>query len=305
MISDAVTLKQLEALIWVAELGSFRKAATHLNTTQPNISARIATLEKTLEVRLMHRGGGQLRLTDRGVELLGQARSILNETERFLEIAARPDLIEDRLRLGVTEMVANTWIRTFLRRMKERYPGVAVELTVDLSRNLDKELTNKTLDLTIQNAPFGSSATGVIELGAFEFIWVAAPDVARTLGKIPSLEDLTTQPLLTHARHTQIYLDLEEKFSGRTGANARFVPSSSLTSCLHMALDGMGVATLPRAMVIDQLSAGDLVELAVGWTPSPLRFAARFQKDRAARFVENAAHLAAEVSSDFKAETDC
>ncbi|MDB9809063.1 LysR family transcriptional regulator, partial [Yoonia sp.] len=39
MISSAFTLKQLEALIWVADLGSFRKAAAHLNTTQPNISS--------------------------------------------------------------------------------------------------------------------------------------------------------------------------------------------------------------------------------------------------------------------------
>ena len=41
MISNALTLKQLEALIWVADLRSFRKAAHHLNTTQPNISSRI------------------------------------------------------------------------------------------------------------------------------------------------------------------------------------------------------------------------------------------------------------------------
>jgi len=42
MIGHVFTLKQLEALVWVADLGSFRKAAQHLNTTQPNISSRIA-----------------------------------------------------------------------------------------------------------------------------------------------------------------------------------------------------------------------------------------------------------------------
>ncbi|MHC4782921.1 MAG: helix-turn-helix domain-containing protein [Planctomycetota bacterium] len=35
-------MKHLEAFVWVADLGSFRKAADRLNTTQPNISSRIA-----------------------------------------------------------------------------------------------------------------------------------------------------------------------------------------------------------------------------------------------------------------------
>ena len=55
MISRSLTLKPLETLIWVADLGSFRKAAAHLNTTQPNISTRIAGLEATLGTALMRR----------------------------------------------------------------------------------------------------------------------------------------------------------------------------------------------------------------------------------------------------------
>ena len=42
-------LKHLEAFVWVADLGSFRKAADRLNTTQPNISSRIAALETALD----------------------------------------------------------------------------------------------------------------------------------------------------------------------------------------------------------------------------------------------------------------
>ena len=68
------SLKQLEALIWVGDLGSFRKAADRLNTTQPNISARIAGLETLLGVRLMERDAGSVRLTAKGQDVLGHAR---------------------------------------------------------------------------------------------------------------------------------------------------------------------------------------------------------------------------------------
>ena len=45
-------LKQVEAFVWVADLGDFRKAAARLHTTQPNISGRIAALETVLDTRL-------------------------------------------------------------------------------------------------------------------------------------------------------------------------------------------------------------------------------------------------------------
>ena len=67
MISSTLTLKQLEALIWVADLQSFRKAAEHLRTTQPNISARIAALEEALGQSLLVRDGGTIKPTGAGV----------------------------------------------------------------------------------------------------------------------------------------------------------------------------------------------------------------------------------------------
>jgi len=45
-----MNFKRLETFIWVATLGSFRKAAEHQHTTQPAISNRIAALEDELGV---------------------------------------------------------------------------------------------------------------------------------------------------------------------------------------------------------------------------------------------------------------
>ena len=46
-------LKQLEAYVWVAKLGSFRRTAERLNTTQPNISVRVSGLERALGATLL------------------------------------------------------------------------------------------------------------------------------------------------------------------------------------------------------------------------------------------------------------
>jgi DNA-binding transcriptional LysR family regulator len=277
MIGNVLNIKQLEALVWVSDLGSFRKAAHHLSTTQPNISSRIAGLEKMLKVVLMQRDAGSVQLTDKGREILILARNVLREAERIVDIADRPDLVVDRLRLGVTELVACTWLHTYLRSIKAAYPALNVELTVDLSRNLDTDLTSNRLDLTIQTAPFASAATGVIELGTSPYIWVAAP------------------------RHTQAYVELVKHVEAKSLPTTRFVSSNSLASCVQMAADGMGVTLLPAALVEKELTVKSLIEIDVNWTPSPLRFAARYQSEKAALYLSHCAQLAAQAARNANA----
>lgn len=304
MVSRIFTLKQIEALIWVADLGSFRKAAHHLNTTQPNISARIAALESTLGVILMQRDAGSVRLTERGDEILTVARGILRQSQDLIDVARRPDLVQDRLRLGVTELVAGTWLHTYLRRLKDTYPAISVELTVDLSRNLDQALGRNELDLTLQNTPYVNAASGVIELGRYPYIWVADPETAIQFAGRVSVRDVSQHAILTHARYTQSYIELADHAESLGCSRTRFVPSSSLASSCQMALDGMGIALVPRALVAKDISAGRLVTIDVDWLPSPLQFAARFHAEKAARFIGHAAELAEEVAKVHKTRID-
>ena len=299
MIGNVLNIKQLEALIWVAELGSFRKAAHHLGTTQPNISSRISGLEKTLSVVLMERDAGSVRLTEKGREILVLARDVLRDAERIVEVADRPDLVTDRLRLGVTELVACTWLHTYLRSIKVAYPALNVELTVDLSRNLDVELRANRLDLAIQTAPFASTASAAIELGKFPYIWVAKPQIAQTLVGCNTVADLLPHSVLTHARHTQAYVELIEHAAAKSFPTTGFVSSNSLASCVQMAADGMGVTLLPKALVVQELKNGSLIEVDVDWQPSPLRFAARYQTEKAARYLPVCAQMAGNAANAF------
>lgn len=300
MVSQIFTLKQIEALIWVADLGSFRRAAHHLNTTQPNISARIASLETTLGVILMQRDAGSVRLTEKGDEILAVARGILRQSQDLIEAARRPDLIQDRLRLGVTELVAGTWLHAYLRQLKDSYPAISVELTVDMSRSLDRALESNELDLALQNAPYSNTAKGDIPLGSYPYAWVADQDTAKEFSGQVTVRDLSRHTILTHARHTRSYIELADHAESLGCSRSRFVPSSSLASCCQMALDGMGIALVPLALVVKDVAKGRLTEIHADWVPTPLEFAARFHADRAARFIVHAAQLAGVVAQAHK-----
>jgi len=75
---------QLEAFQEVARLGSFTKAAQHLNLTQSALSHRIKNLEDEFETALFVRQGGGIRLTELGTKLLQFCRVQSQAEEEFL-----------------------------------------------------------------------------------------------------------------------------------------------------------------------------------------------------------------------------
>jgi hypothetical protein len=79
-----VTLKQLEAFYWVAELGGLEQAASRLSTTQSAISKRLQELESILGVALFDRTRRKAVITGQGERLLVLAREILDVRDRIM-----------------------------------------------------------------------------------------------------------------------------------------------------------------------------------------------------------------------------
>lgn len=295
MIRNRITLKQLEAFAFVVDLGTFRAAASALGTTQPNISARIAALEAAFDIKLLYRDAGSVRLTAKGAALLERSRVVLRAAEGLLEEAGREDLIEERLRLGVTELIACTWLQDFLRRIKERYPSLRVELLVDLARTVDERLLEGQIDLALQNGPFAADLEGQRELAREDYIWVANQQIAASLPETRDVGRFFDFSVLTHAQHTMAGQGLHA-MAMEKGLNAqKIVHSSALSACIPMVMEGLGVALLPRSLVQRDLKTGDLIELEADWCAEPLRFFARYDATRAPRFVGRAALIAEQL----------
>ena len=291
-----INLKQLEAFVQVADLASFRGAATALKTTQPNISARIARLEEQLGQTLMERDAGSVRLTQAGALLVDRARYVLRSLDEFMAAANVPGLFEGTLRLGVTEMIVHSWLGAYLSTLRERFPNVKVELTVDISSNLTTSLFNHSIDLALQSGPFTQATTGEIKLGSYPLVWVASPEM-EIEEPLSTPSQLARHPILTHARQTLPFMQLEEHFTDQ--AEVYLVPSTSLAACMRMTLEGLGVACLPRTMVAEEIVQGRLIELGYQWAPDDLAFNARFHAEKAPYHLQQAAELAREVASAY------
>ncbi|QFG37343.1 DNA-binding transcriptional LysR family regulator [Paracoccus pantotrophus] len=283
-------LKHIEAFLEVADQGTFRRAAERLATTQPNISNRIAQLEDQIGHRLMERDAGSVQLTPRGQALLEPARALIAAADTFVVATGDETKFQGILRLGISEMVAHSWLRQFLREMKVRFPQIDVDLTIDMSANLSRALFDRDLDLTLQNAPFDRVARQSVELGQTTHYWVASPDLGFRKGTVGAKE-LASHAILTHSRNSRAYQQIAAHFQS-INQPVRLVSSSYMGSCLQMALDGLGVACLPAAMLDEALSEQRLICVDYAWRPENLAFFARYLVDPAPPYLSEAVAIA-------------
>ncbi len=295
----SITIKHLEAFVQVADLGAFNRAAERLRTTQPNISSRIASLEALLGITLMERDPGSVRLTPQGQDLLTRARRILAAMDDFKIAADNAALIDGVLRLGVTEMIADTWLGSYLKKMHSQYPNIAVELSVDLSVNIERELARRSLDLAFHNAPFMEEGMASVDLGEWPLIWIAAPEVDVPNEKPLPVGALNEQTIITHARGGRLHDEIAAHFAAVGHPSPGLVSSSNLTVCLHLAQAGFGIAAVPRVMAKEALKNRSLVEVPYSWTPDPLHFKARYDETRAPFYIRAVAEIGAEMSRDY------
>ncbi|MGF7031644.1 DNA-binding transcriptional LysR family regulator [Paenibacillus mucilaginosus] len=76
-------LYQLKTFLEIARRGSLTEAAARLNTSQPAASAHIKALEKEVGFSLFHRTSKGMALTEKGAELLQEARNIFDSVDHF------------------------------------------------------------------------------------------------------------------------------------------------------------------------------------------------------------------------------
>jgi DNA-binding transcriptional LysR family regulator len=123
----------LEAFLAIAEHGSFRAAAAHLNLSQTALSHRIRKLEASLGQRLFSRTTRQVRLTEAGCAFLARVRGpAASLAEAFAALRAAAAAAGGSIALACLPTLAMRHIPAVLADFARLYPQVAVRV-LDLS----------------------------------------------------------------------------------------------------------------------------------------------------------------------------
>ncbi|MHA7874193.1 LysR family transcriptional regulator [Roseivivax sp.] len=294
-----LNLEQLRTFLAVVRFGGVRRAAAGLNLTQPAVTARIKALEETLVAELFDRSAGGMKLTKRGELLLSYAEKFEHLSELVARDVIQPEGVEGRLRLGVSETIAQCWLPELIARCHERYPNLDIEFDVDISTNLRAALLGHELDLAILLGPISEYSIDNVALPGFALSWYVAADAPEPADPADHLQ----RPVLTYARNTRPYREIKDLLFERVGPNVQIFPSSSLSACFRLVEAGLGVAALPRALGRRFVERGTIRSFDPGWLPHPLQFSASYRGAPTSHVIETAAELAREVAEDYHAGT--
>ena len=293
-------LRNLNSFIKVATLGSFHGAAAQLHASQPAISARIATLEEDLGVKLFKRDQSGTKLTARGRQLLPFAErlvAISSEMKAQLQDDAPQQGV---FRIGIADTVAHLWLRDLLKVWREQHPLIQFELTIDLSLSLYKQLEEHQLDLALMVYTGQAVSVNTQPLSALPQTWVGSAHFAKG-GHSMDIDALSRCPILSFPAATGPGKHLQELFS-QLPEKPKFHTSNSVSGLLAMAEQGAGIALLPQPIVEDALKAQRLVAFNVDPAPPKLKFCCGWRQDEdrllPQLLADSASHLVSQIIRD-------
>ncbi|OZI75636.1 LysR family transcriptional regulator [Bordetella genomosp. 2] len=263
-----IDLRNIETFFWVSTLGSFRAASEKLNTTQPAVSQRIASLERDLGVRLFERDARGVTLTAKGQELLSHAERMLQLRRDMLQAAREQNVMRGPLRLGVAETIVQTWLPALIEHMHAAYPALVLQIEVDTTPVLRSHLLSRQIDLAFLMGPVLEARVENLPLCAYPLAWVASPRLA--LGPEPvTLERIGTLPVITYPSSSSPYQLVRDMLT-RAGVRApRMYGSASLSMVARMTLDCIGTSVIAPVFLDKELASGELRLLDVQADPLP------------------------------------
>lgn len=252
-----ISLDQVEALVWISRLGSFRAAAQQLNVSQPAISGRIRELERQLGGSLFHRDEYRPRLTDLGMQTVRHAEQILALARSLEEHADPAKTLRGPIRMGFADSFALTHLPGLLARVEKTYPAAEFEIVIDFSANLDKKLQAGELDFAILTEPEAGPDIAVEPLEDLEIAWVAGRGISLP-SKAMTPSDLKSFPIITNPRPSKLYSTVQDWFASVGDMPQRLYTCNSLTIMGNLTAKGFGLSVLPVILFTNEFKRGTL-----------------------------------------------
>ncbi|NVO15406.1 MAG: LysR family transcriptional regulator [Rhodoplanes sp.] len=289
-----VTLKQIEALHWIARLGTFERAAARLSTTQSAVSKRIQELETTTGLPLFDRTHRGARLTESGEQVLALGREMMALQSRILDLRSGAETPARRLRIGVTDLSALTWLPRLVAVLRKTHPAVTVEPDVDLTRNLHERLLEGERDLVVapQLAPDPDVVT--VPLADVENAWMSRPGLVKRRGVI-AMQELTRYPIVTQGNRAGSGVLYARWFKSQGIALERTMSTDSMMAAIGFIVAGLGVGYLPRHCFRPLVREGKLVIVPTRPALPPVPYVAMYRRDGPTAFLSGVAALARKV----------
>lgn len=251
-------LNAVRAFEAAARLGSFKEAAAELGVTHGAISQQVRLLEDRLgPPALFRRSTRRVTLTPAGTALLEEIGPALDRISLGVQRhrATRGAAPAAVLRVNALATFSMRWLLPRLSRFRDARPDIEVRLTTS---NATLDALADPFDVVIRGGP-DSFHGFTSRLFLSERRLPACSPALLARQPLDAVADLAQHTLLEVTSMPRLWRDWLA-----LGGQPRLTPAATLTFdhfflTIQAAIDGLGIAMGPTALIADDLAAGRLI----------------------------------------------
>ncbi len=258
-------VRQLAAIVAVADHGTFSSAARALYTVQSNVSGHVSKLERELGVILVDRTNGGL--TEQGERVVERARRVLNEIDDIAaDIASLEDDVSGDARIGVIGTTARWLMPQLLGAVERRHPRVHPIVSEGSTSTIVPGVLSGQLNAAIIHLPIDDPELLVEPLFAEDLLLLVHSSHPLAGRQSMTLKELEDVPLLLPPKGAALRRVLD-----RAAANANVTLRAQadidgVRLLASLAFDGYGAAIVPATAAPKQIE-GNFSRVAVPELP--------------------------------------
>ncbi|MEG3637782.1 LysR substrate-binding domain-containing protein [Magnetococcus sp. PR-3] len=273
-----MNLNQMRFIDAVSRTRHFGRAAKACHVSQPTLSIGIRKLEEELGIILFERSRSDVRPTESGLEILTQARQIVEAANRIKELGkSRRDPLQGALRIGVINTIGPYLLPELIPRCQASAPDMPLMIEEDYTDTLISHLKEGSLDLLFIARECAEPGLSVAPLYQEPFrVTVPTSHPWADRDRIGGHE-LGQQPLLLlrrgHCLRDQVLALCPECNSISSDPNglSSVLESSSLETIRHMVAGGAGITVLPSTVADYPFAHRDTLRHIPFAEPAPYR----------------------------------
>ncbi|MGH9242870.1 MAG: LysR family transcriptional regulator [Acidimicrobiales bacterium] len=239
-------IRQLAALLAVADHKTFSAAATALHTVQSNISTHVARLEKELGVALIDRSRGAL--TEEGMAVVERARRIQGELDALVaDVVALHDEVSGSVRAGIIGTTARWLVPHLIEAMGAAYPQVRPVLVDAPTTALVPQVVAGQLDLAVVALPVDDADLTEELLFEEDLMLIAPLHHPLAAHERVTLAELAGYKLLLEPPGTTFRDDIDSQAAGAGATLQAKAEVDGMRLLASLAFEGYGPAILPSS----------------------------------------------------------
>jgi DNA-binding transcriptional LysR family regulator len=173
----AITLRQLEIFIAVAETQQVTKASERLHLTQSAVSMALGELQNQLGGPLFDRRGRSLLINDRGRFLLPLCKEILCQINNIESLMAeKTETVAGTLQMVASSTIGNYVLPYLIGVFKRLHPAVTLNMLVSNTRRAEELIVEGVADIGFVEGEVSNDQVTTVPWLRDELVVIAGPD---------------------------------------------------------------------------------------------------------------------------------